>query len=46
MIKTIYPLGRIGEPCDIAGSAVFLASDQASWVTGSIFSVDGGLTTN
>ena len=46
MIKTIYPLGRIGEPDDISGAAVFLASDQARWVTGSILAVDGGLTTN
>ncbi|MFM9271173.1 SDR family NAD(P)-dependent oxidoreductase [Halomonas elongata] len=46
MIKTIYPLGRIGEPGDISGAAVFLASEQARWVTGSILAVDGGLTTN
>lgn len=43
-IKTLYPLQRIGEPEDLGGAAVFLASDQASWVTGSIISVDGGLT--
>nr|WP_092069339.1 SDR family oxidoreductase [Dendrosporobacter quercicolus]NSL47438.1 SDR family oxidoreductase [Dendrosporobacter quercicolus DSM 1736] len=36
----------IGEPKDIANMAVFLASDQASWITGGIFPVDGGLTTN
>ena len=46
MINTIYPLGRIGEPDDISGAAVFLASDQARWVTGAILDVDGGLTTN
>lgn len=46
MIKTIYPLGRIGEPDDVSGAAVFLASDQARWITGSILAVDGGLTTN
>lgn len=46
MIKTIYPLGRIGKPEDLGGIAVFLASDQASWVTGSVFNIDGGLTTN
>lgn len=45
-VKTIYPLGRIGEPDDLGGLAVFLASEQAKWVTGSIVSVDGGLTTN
>ena len=36
------PLGRIGEPADIAGCAVFLASDQAGWITGSCLQVDGG----
>lgn len=46
MIKTIYPLGRIGSPDELGGIAVFLASEQASWVTGSIFNIDGGLTTN
>lgn len=46
MIKVIYPLGRIGDPEDIAGAAVFLASDHARWVTGTIVAVDGGLTTN
>ncbi len=46
MIKTIYPLCRIGEPDDVSGAAVFLASDQARWITGAILAVDGGLTTN
>jgi NAD(P)-dependent dehydrogenase (short-subunit alcohol dehydrogenase family) len=46
MIKTIYPLGRLGEPDDVSGAAVFLASDQARWITGAILAVDGGLTTN
>jgi len=46
MIKTIYPLGRIGKPDDIGGTAVYLASDLAKWVTGAIFNIDGGLTTN
>jgi NAD(P)-dependent dehydrogenase (short-subunit alcohol dehydrogenase family) len=36
------PLGRIGEPADIAGIAVFLASDEAAWITGQTFVVDGG----
>jgi len=39
-----YPLGRIGQPSDLGGVAVYLASDEASWVTGSIFAIDGGLT--
>ena len=39
-----YPLGRIGKPEDIARCAVFLASDEAAWITGQLISVDGGLT--
>lgn len=46
MITSIYPLQSIGEPRDIANMAVFLASEQAKWITGGIFPVDGGLTTN
>jgi NAD(P)-dependent dehydrogenase (short-subunit alcohol dehydrogenase family) len=46
MIQTIYPLQTIGEPNDIANISVFLASNQAKWITGGIFPVDGGLTTN
>jgi NAD(P)-dependent dehydrogenase (short-subunit alcohol dehydrogenase family) len=38
-----YPLGRIGEPEDIAKAALFLASDDASWITGETLAVDGGL---
>lgn len=40
LIKTI-PLGRIGEPIDIANAFLYLASDMASYVTGNILSVDG-----
>ena len=36
------PLRRIGEPDDIAGTALYLASDLAQWVTGEAFLVDGG----
>ena len=38
----VHPIGRLGQPEDIAGLAVYLASEESSWVTGSIFSVDGG----
>jgi meso-butanediol dehydrogenase / (S,S)-butanediol dehydrogenase / diacetyl reductase len=38
-----YPLGRVGEPEDVAKAAVFLASDDASWITGDVLRVDGGL---
>lgn len=37
-----HPIGRLGQPEDIAGLTVYLASDESSWVTGSIFTVDGG----
>jgi NAD(P)-dependent dehydrogenase (short-subunit alcohol dehydrogenase family) len=38
----VHPIGRLGRPEDIAGLAVYLASDESSWVTGSVFPVDGG----
>ena len=38
-----YPLGRVGEPEDVAHAALFLASDEASWITGVALPVDGGL---
>ncbi|MBM3369697.1 MAG: SDR family oxidoreductase, partial [Betaproteobacteria bacterium] len=38
------PLGRIGEPDEIAGAAVFLASAAGSYTTGQTFTIDGGRT--
>jgi short-chain dehydrogenase/reductase SDR len=46
MVKEIYPLQHIGSPENIAKACVFLASDNASWITGTVLAVDGGLTTN
>jgi NAD(P)-dependent dehydrogenase (short-subunit alcohol dehydrogenase family) len=39
-----YPLGRLGVPQDVAGAVCFLASNEASWVTGQVLVLDGGLT--
>jgi len=36
------PLGRIGEPLDVASAALFLASDDSSWVSGLDLTIDGG----
>jgi NAD(P)-dependent dehydrogenase (short-subunit alcohol dehydrogenase family) len=38
----MHPLGRFGQPEDVAGLAVFLASDESSWITGAAYTVDGG----
>ncbi|HYZ86438.1 MAG TPA: SDR family NAD(P)-dependent oxidoreductase [Bryobacteraceae bacterium] len=40
----LHPLGRIGEPCDIAKALLFLASDDAAWITGTCLVVDGGFS--
>lgn len=38
-----HPLGRNGQPIDVAEAILFLASDKASWITGTVLSVDGGV---
>ncbi|MPY32194.1 SDR family oxidoreductase [Streptomyces adustus] len=43
-IGGLYPLGRVGEPEDIAAAVAFLASRDAAWITGTALTVDGGLT--
>ncbi len=43
-IVSRIPLGRVGETRDIAGPAIFLCSDAASFVTGHVLAIDGGLT--
>jgi NAD(P)-dependent dehydrogenase (short-subunit alcohol dehydrogenase family) len=40
------PLGRFGRAEDIVNAGVFLASDESSWMTGSQFVIDGGITVN
>jgi NAD(P)-dependent dehydrogenase (short-subunit alcohol dehydrogenase family) len=42
LLSGTYPLGRIGEPGDIASAVLFLASDAASWITGETLVLDGG----
>lgn len=42
-MKPLYPLGRVGEPEDVAGAVAFLASADAAWITGHTLPVEGGL---
>jgi NAD(P)-dependent dehydrogenase (short-subunit alcohol dehydrogenase family) len=44
-IKNVTPVGRIADPSEVANLALFLASDEASFVTGTAILVDGGYTT-
>ena len=41
-VSAVTPLGRIGEPADVASAVAFLASDGASWITGETLAMDGG----
>lgn len=43
-LESLHPIGRIGTPADMAGIAVFLASDESRFATGSHFHVDGGIS--
>lgn len=44
-IHALHPFKGLGEPDDIARAALFLASEDASWITGQCLAVDGGFTT-
>lgn len=39
----VYPLGRVGQPSDVADATLFLASQEAAWITGIVLPVEGGL---
>jgi NAD(P)-dependent dehydrogenase (short-subunit alcohol dehydrogenase family) len=43
-VLSAYPIRRVGTPEEVAKMVLYLASDDASWVTGSSFTIDGGLT--
>lgn len=45
VLNSMHPLGRIGEPDDVANAILYLASESSSWVTGAVLVVDGGVTT-
>ena len=42
MRQAAIPFGRLGQPDDLVGAVLFLASDASRWVTGSTVTVDGG----
>jgi len=42
-LTSAIPLGRLGQPADVAAAVVYLASDEAAWVTGTVLHVNGGM---
>ena len=43
-MQRAIPLGRLGQPDDVAGAVAFLVSDEAAFITGQVLSVSGGLS--
>ena len=41
-VERMHPMGRLGEPAEVASAIAFLASDEASFITGAVLPVDGG----
>lgn len=44
LFESMHPMGRLGQPEEVAEATVYFASDESRWTTGSILSVDGGVT--
>jgi 3-oxoacyl-[acyl-carrier protein] reductase len=44
LLETSFPLRKIGTPEDISGTVSYLCSSDAKWVTGSVITVDGGIS--
>ena len=43
-LESLHPMGRLGEPQEIANAALFFVSDEASFITGACVPIDGGYT--